>query len=255
MTNHANNTPHFWVVDDPEMFFPRDVTIAETYNCWDNGYPIDDDSGKRYKPSGPPWFYPSTRLALQQDLFRDEDLRLFILRAKLESGRTLDRRSKLFRSRSDVVKFANQQYDGVVEHGINRAEWISFQVAAWSEAVEEERAIAEMVLQFISAIDAVLSIRLAHPSKVIPPIRCSIDCLCCWWRDRGYRVAKHAPGSQLGLISWLQSNQQQVVTKTSGLPFTAEDIRKKFNTELEPETISGYKSRFAELDELFALNS
>lgn len=139
----------------------------QTHDTWDNGIWYSDEKGKKQRsdPYGPPWYFPSTRLAMMTDLFRPSDLDVFDTRAKLIGARSHEYLAKLEPTSYAVVKDAEKVYDSKTVSGITRERWIEHQVEEWRDTMLQRTATVEMSQAFIQAIEAIRTIRKDNPSK------------------------------------------------------------------------------------------
>ncbi|MCO6466715.1 MAG: hypothetical protein J5I53_08880 [Bradyrhizobiaceae bacterium] len=248
MTNYTQGNPHLWITDDPAMFFGSELNVALAWDQWDNGIVIEESDGQRYRPSGPPWFYPSVRLAMNTDYFRDSDIELFITRAKLEGGRALDRLQKLDKSQAEVE--FRVQAEAESSGGLSPELQLDLMVKNWRTEVGMNMAIPGMVTTYVQSLEAVLQVR-SRSAKYLPTVLVSLDLLCYWWRCGSIVHADHEPGSKEGLMAWIRDTNPRVRNMRGEL-ITADGIRKVFlrSYELQSETRLVYERRFGELDAL-----
>ncbi len=264
MNNDYASNPYFQITDDVADFFGPNLTqffpeqegpedeerprreaerqrirslrgmeltahVATVHDVWDNGHIKPD--GTRWPASGPPWWFPSVALAMRTDLFRDQDLQVFVGRAHLEAMRALERLTTMADTSEAVAANAGAEFDAEVvrltaiadaQHGeeldfnpndpfnISREGWINYAVTEWKQSVMQYHAVPTLVRVFVEAMETVLAVR-GKPVAYKAPVSVSLDALCCWWRERNFEYAGNAPGSVGGLKYWIRDNPNDVL--------------------------------------------
>lgn len=215
---------------------PEDVKAITTpiYELWDNGIPKDSSNpNDRWPASGPPWLFPSVRLAMRVDLFRSKDLDVFINRAKLEQLRLVERLAKEAASESIIRKNAQE---------ISREEQIDFaslsgsMITEWEDQLSYLGAAVEMARAFVVSMNAVREVVSSQSEAVTRPPNAEIKLktLVLWWKQRDHQFSGSANGTFDGLYNWVQSMNGRVLN-SNGRPILQESLRTKFNGRAKDE--------------------